>query len=1143
MRVSSFFLVFFGVLLFSLTLVSAVNVLVQFNAYNATILQNGSRVNGASSVSGFYAVGFVCKDANCNVTNSKFLNQTYYSGSNAIITFPVNSSTQYYGVYFYKQGYIEWESTLSISSTQCSGSSTPCATTSIYLAKKKDAKANITSFTNTSVKFVGDDINVCGRVNSAINKGGILNYDPVELYNFTKLNTTVGFDIYNRGNGLIVYSMNKSYLLNYSGYVDACFNYTFNNAGNYSLRFRTSLEKESKIISFFPDNRTINVSITTLLICTNGSIANYTSFNFCSGLDVYTNSSFKLCSNNSWILQNNNIFNKTCFGSILEENRFCSGNNAVVNYSQPACSLGECGRSYFTNSTVCINGCLNGSCNPTNCINGQNQTRSCNNGQLGVCARTGFEMRVCSAGNWGGWGSCSAPAVTPLIEICNGLDDDCDGFVDENLTQSTNQEGICSSNTQICSNGNWTNSANNTIPRVETCNNLDDNCNGFVDEGIANITSGSNTGECRQEIKSCIAGNFTVIQTQVNATEEVCDNKDNNCNGQIDEDNVCFVCDDGQIQNYSSVNYCGGLNIFTNSTFQLCSNNTWTAQFTNVFNRTCDSGILEENRSCLGNVLIVNYSLPTCVNGGCGREYYQNNTVCEFGCFNNSCIEQECVDGQMRNPFSVNYCSGAGLFWNILTNSSYEQCFNNAWHNFSYYGLFNQSCPTTIELENQYCSEDEVSLVFNYSAPGCVFGNCIRTYFTNSSVCDYGCNSSIEPNECNPPTDWPTCSVDYLAEYDGTNVFNITDYYFNLPGNYYVYGGANSNSNNFLLSFVGYNRTSPNLFYESWINADNLGFWQIWRTDRFDAALVEGNHTVCCNVESKNCVGENPCEIRSGEYCSSFCIDSQLPTIEFTNTENMSNWNQSTYTWTFDVSDDGCAGINHYNVSLVDLNGTSVVYGNYPFDYLITPGLINNHSYYLYIIAVDNAGNSFEASSGVLYVNLSLINTDVDGDGYNSTIFDGDDCNDNNYLINPGATEICGNGIDEDCSGADLACEPQNCTESWVCDSWSDCEDDEETRTCSDNNQCGTYVFRPIESRDCDSSDDDDEDSSCSLCNGKTITYQSTPSSQIMNTNYTSETIILNKAKKHYQFNWFWLIIIILIVLILLTLWAILKIR
>ncbi len=56
------------------------------------------------------------------------------------------------------------------------------------------------------------------------------------------------------------------------------------------------------------------------------------------------------------------------------------------------------------------------------------------------------------------------------------------------------------------------------------------------------------------------------------------------------------------------------------------------------------------------------------------------------------------------------------------------------------------------------------------------------------------------------------------------------------------------------------------------------------------------------------------------------------------------------------------------------------------------------------------------------HLHHKLYEIDKDGDKY--TVSQGD-CNDFNPLIYPSATEICGDGIDQDCDGKDLSCESE----------------------------------------------------------------------------------------------------------------------
>ncbi len=54
--------------------------------------------------------------------------------------------------------------------------------------------------------------------------------------------------------------------------------------------------------------------------------------------------------------------------------------------------------------------------------------------------------------------------------------------------------------------------------------------------------------------------------------------------------------------------------------------------------------------------------------------------------------------------------------------------------------------------------------------------------------------------------------------------------------------------------------------------------------------------------------------------------------------------------------------------------------------------------------------------------------------------------------------------------------EPTSCQESWSCTDWSSCNNDKQTRACTDTNACGTNFNKPSEKRSCDENGEEEED-------------------------------------------------------------------
>ncbi len=178
--------------------------------------------------------------------------------------------------------------------------------------------------------------------------------------------------------------------------------------------------------------------------------------------------------------------------------------------------------------------------------------QACTNGQAGVCLQTG--VFVCAPG--GGGVVCTATPGAPGTETCNGLDDDCDGTVDEGPLPLVGTE--CSPATGVCSPGLWACTAGQLVCGTpssgspEVCNAADDDCDALVDESPPGLPLPGedeacvepgfepfmDIGECEFGTTECVNGDLDCIG-YLGPSPEICDGLDNDCDGVGDDLATC----------------------------------------------------------------------------------------------------------------------------------------------------------------------------------------------------------------------------------------------------------------------------------------------------------------------------------------------------------------------------------------------------------------------------------------------------------------------------------------------------------------------------------------------------------------------------------------------------------------------------
>ena len=669
------------------------------------------------------------------------------------------------------------------------------------------------------------------------------------------------------------------------------------------------------------------------------------------------------------------------------------------------------------------------------------------------------------------------PAINPGAgEACDGIDNNCDGIVDEGCAkfyEDADGDGYGTDNFQLVSGGAFTaaltGDCNDADPAInpgaaEGCDGFDNNCDGVMDEGCSlwyQDIDGDNYGNPTVFQTFVVAG-YVADNTDCNDADaainpgagEACDGIDNNCDGVIDA-GCPKMYEDADGDGYGTGNYqmfAGGA--FTAALTGDCNDadlaiNPGVAEVCDGFDNNCDGvadegcalwyqdidgdsygnpnvsqtfavgGYVADNTDCNDGDAAINPGVPeTCdgfdnncngiVDEGCAK-FYEDTDGDGYGTGNyqmfaggafTAALTGDCNDTDPAvNPGMAEGCDGFDNNCDGVIDAGcakwYQDADGDTYGNPNIYQTFaaagyvadGTDCDDGNAAINPGAAEVCGDGIDNNCAGG-VDDGCL-TWYQDVDGDNYGDDSVTSPTwlagyvsddtDCDDANDLVHPGATELCEdgidndCDGDTDEGCRTWYPDLDGD--LYGSAAS-------SVVAIVKPADHV-------ADNTD------CNDGDAAINPGATEACdgvdnnCNgVVDEGCVKWYPDSDGDGFGDSAtFVVADTAPPGHVSRPGDCDDADAAIHPFVEDICDDidnDCDGFVEEDVPPADFK-------NYYRD-ADGDGFGNTHSYL------------WRCRQPVGYVA-------IDGD-----------CDDNQAAYYPGAFDICGNGIDEDCNGVDRAC-------------------------------------------------------------------------------------------------------------------------